>query len=85
MQGIPLGFQDFKEIREEDLYYVDKTHLVDKILGRRESEVLVLIRPRRFGKSLNLSMLDAYLNMEYSGNNWFEGLSISDIRLDDPE
>lgn len=85
MQDIPLGVQDFKEIRDGGFYYVDKTPLIDGVLGKKKSKVFLFTRPRRFGKSLNLSMLDAYLNMDYSGNGWFEGLSISDIRPDDPE
>ena len=85
MRSIPLGIQDFKEIRDGRFYYVDKTPLIDGVLGKKKSKVLLFTRPRRFGKSLNLSMLDAYLNIEYSGNDWFEGLSISDLRHDDPE
>lgn len=42
-------------------------------------------RPRRFGKSTNLSMIDAYLNMEHAGNTWFDSLSIDTLRPDDPE
>ena len=49
------------------------SRLIDGVLGKKKCKVLLFIRPRRFGKSLNLSMLDAYLNIEYSGNDWFEG------------
>lgn len=84
MREIPIGIQDFKKLRDLDLYFVDKSRLVDRIVGRGK-EVFLFTRPRRFGKSLNLSMLDAYLNREYAGNTWFDGLEISRIRPDDPE
>lgn len=47
--------------------------------------MFLFTRPRRFGKSTNLSMIDAYLNMEHAGNTWFDGLSIDTLRPDDPE
>ena len=85
MTQVPVGGQDFKVIRESDVgyYYVDKTPLIQNIMDR-PSESSLFTRPRRFGKSLNLSMLDAYLNFRYAGNCWFDGLAISDIRKNDP-
>ena len=47
--------------------------------------MFLFTRPRRFGKSTNLSMIDAYLNMEHAGNTWFDGLSIDTLHPDDPE
>lgn len=84
MKGIPIGVDDFKELREKAGYYVDKTPLIADILESNRTKVFHYIRPRRFGKSLNLSMLDAYLNMKYVGNTWFEGLTISEKRPNDP-
>ena len=84
MRSIPIGVQDFIKIRQLDLYYIDKTDLIDAILRDVGTEVFLYTRPRRFGKSLNLSMLDAYLNIEYAGNTWFDGLAISEKRPDDP-
>ena len=63
---------------------MDKSKLIDSILNSR-TEVFLFTRPRRFGKSTNLSMLDAYLNLRYAGNTWFDDLEISDIRKGDPE
>ena len=85
MTQVPVGGQDFKVIRESDVgyYYVDKTPLIQNIMDR-PGESSLFTRPRRFGKSLNLSMLDAYLNFRYAGNRWFDGLAISEIRKDDP-
>lgn len=85
MKGIPIGVQDFKAIRDADGYFVDKSALIDDILSRRLTGVFLFTRPRRFGKSVNLSMLDAYLNIRYKGNSWFDGLQISDMRPMDPE
>lgn len=85
MRQVPIGIQGFGKIRDLDLYFVDKTPLIDDILSRRGTEVFLFTRPRRFGKSTNLSMIDAYLNMEHAGNTWFDGLSIDTLRPDDPE
>lgn len=67
----------FKELREGNRYYVDKTMLLVDILGSNDRGVYLYTRPPRFGKSVNLSMLDAFFNIEYRGNDWFEGLEIS--------
>lgn len=85
MKGIPIGVQDFKAIRDADGYFVDKSALIDDILSRQLAGVFLFTRPRRFGKSVNLSMLDAYLNIRYKGNSWFDGLQISEMRPGDPE
>jgi len=77
MRGLPIGNDDFIEVRESDAYYVDKTRLISRILDSRVKTFL-FTRPRRFGKSLNISMLDAFLNMRYRGNGWFEGLQVDD-------
>ncbi len=84
MKEIPIGVQDFKKLRDEDFYFVDKSVLIDHILKKKTS-VFLFTRPRRFGKSLNLSMLDAYLSDKYPGNHWFDDLEISRIRPDDPD
>ena len=74
---IPIGVDDFKEIRDEGYYFVDKSELISDIL-REGAEVYNFTRPRRFGKSLNLSMLDAFFNLKYpKDNKWFDGLKVS--------
>ena len=85
MRAIPIGTQDFKEIRDKGMYYIDKTPLIDYIESEYATGAFQFIRPRRFGKSTNLSMIDAYFNLRYRDNSWFDGLMISDIRPDDPE
>ncbi|MBR2255107.1 MAG: AAA family ATPase, partial [Candidatus Methanomethylophilaceae archaeon] len=76
MRNVAIGIDDFKEIREKDLYYVDKTGLIEDIVARNGTKVFLLTRPRRFGKSLNLSMIDAFFNLRYKGNTWFESLHV---------
>lgn len=76
MKDLPIGNDDFKKIRRNNGYYVDKSDLIAGILDKRNTEIFLFTRPRRFGKSLNLSMLDAFFNIEYRGNTWFEGLRI---------
>ena len=78
---IMIGMDFFDRIREEGGYYVDKTALIDRLLERKG--VYLFTRPRRFGKTLNLTMIDAYFNVRYKGNTWFDGLRISELRPDD--
>ncbi len=84
-RDMPVGKENFKIIRDEGKYYIDKTSLIDDVLSHGNESASLFTRPRRFGKTLNLSMLDAYLNRDYVGNTWFDGLKISEIRPDDPE
>ena len=78
MKSLPVGVQDFIELRKTDKYYVDKSMLIGQILNKNDLGVYLYTRPRRFGKSLNLSMLDAFFNIEYKDNAWFDGLEISE-------
>ncbi len=78
MRQIDVGGQSFRSIREEGMCYVDKSMLISDILSSNKKGVFLFTRPRRFGKSLNLSMLDAFFNLEYKNNTWFDGLEISD-------
>jgi len=70
--GIP-----FARMREESVYFVDKSMLIADLLSMDGSGVYLFTRPRRFGKTTNLTMLDAFFNLEYKGNTWFDGLEIS--------
>ncbi len=67
----------FNDLREEGKYYVDKTLLIKDILYKNSLGVYLFTRPRRFGKTINLSMLDAFFNIKFKGNTWFDGLEIS--------
>ena len=77
-KALPIGRDDFKEVIEEDLYYVDKTSIIEELLSKKKY-VTLFPRPRRFGKSLFISMLDNFFNIEYKdiNKNLFEGLNIS--------
>jgi hypothetical protein len=80
LPGIAIGESDFKRIREHrDCLYVDKTGLISTMV-RDKSSVLLFTRPRRFGKTLNLSMLRYFFNCENAEENrqLFEGLSVFD-------
>ena len=59
MKRLPIGIEDFEKIRQEDYYYVDKTGMIGDII-RNGAEVTLFTRPRRFGKSLNMSMLEQF-------------------------
>lgn len=60
MQGLPIGIDDFAKVREENYYFVDKTLAIRDFLDNH-GEVLLLMRPRRFGKTLFLSMFYYFL------------------------
>ena len=65
MKALPYGISDFPRIRCEDYYYVDKSRFIEIL--ERQPPYLFLIRPRRFGKSLFLAMLEAYYSIDYAG------------------
>ena len=65
MKALPYGISDFPRIRCEDYYYVDKRRFIEIL--ERQPPYLFLIRPRRFGKSLFLAMLEAYYSIDYAG------------------
>ena len=78
MKKINTGGLSFAELRDEDRYYVDKTLLIKDVLDFDGRGVYLFTRPRRFGKTTNLSMLDAFFNMKYEGNTWFDDLAIAE-------
>ena len=62
LKKLPVGFENFQEIRKLDFYYVDKTKLVEQLL-ENWSKVNLFTRPRRFGKTLNMSMLKSFFEI----------------------
>ena len=77
LKKLPIGMDNFKDIIEKDYYYVDKTNIIEEILSTG-SYVSLFPRPRRFGKSLFISMIDQFFNIEYKDSNkLFNGLKIS--------
>lgn len=67
-----IGIQDYRKIIENNYYYVDKTRMISEFLDRR-AEVTLITRPRRFGKTLNMSMLAEFLDITKDSNAIFEG------------
>lgn len=72
---LPVGIDDFRKLRESDFYYVDKTKLIEQLL-QSWSEVTLFTRPRRFGKTLNMSMLKSFFEIG-TDKSLFAGLYIS--------
>ncbi len=56
---LPVGIEDFREIRQQGFYYIDKTKLIEQLLDNW-GKVNLFTRPRRFGKTLNMSMLRCF-------------------------
>ena len=75
MKMLPIGIEDFKEIRDKGYYYVDKTKLIEELL-ETGGEVSLFTRPRRFGKTLNMSMLRSFFEVG-TNPSLFDGLYIS--------
>lgn len=74
LKPLATGIEDYRELISGGNYYVDKTLLIQKLLDRR-SLVTLFARPRRFGKTLNLSMLDYFFNVDGSGKGLFDDCS----------
>lgn len=72
---LPVGIDDFRKLRESEFYYVDKTRLIEQLL-LNWSEVTLFTRPRRFGKTLNMSMLKSFFDIG-TDKALFDGLYIS--------
>lgn len=75
LKKLPIGIEDFEKIRQEDFYYVDKTRLIEQLLGQW-GEVNLFTRPRRFGKSLNMSMFQCFFEIGRD-KSLFDGLQIA--------
>lgn len=76
--NIPVGISDFREIRENGYYYIDKTFLIYELLKTPATKVTLITRPRRFGKTLGMSMLADFFDIRKEGSSLFEGLDISE-------
>ena len=82
IKDLPIGSSDFRDLILKGQYYVDKTEMIENLLKQR-NKVSLFPRPRRFGKSLFISMLDNFFNIEYKdiNNHLFDGLYISRSEL----
>ncbi len=73
---VAIGIQDFEKIREKNVFYIDKTDFI-KEWWENEDDVTLITRPRRFGKTLNMSMVEQFFSVDYANRgDLFEGLSI---------
>ena len=78
MKALPIGIEDFKEMIDKDYYFVDKSLLIRELLEKK-TKVCLITRPRRFGKTLNMSMIRRFFEKTDEDNSYlFEGLKISD-------
>ncbi len=74
---IPVGISDFAKIRKYHYYYVDKTGLIEDLLEKETAEVTLITRPRRFGKTMGMSMLANFFDIRRDSQAMFEGLEIA--------
>ena len=74
---IYIGAESFERIREDDYFYIDKTLLIKELLDNRGTVTLVT-RPRRFGKTLNISMLRSFFDINRDSKGLFDGLAIAE-------
>lgn len=75
--SIPVGVSDFEEIRRNGYYYVDKSGLIGELLGTTGTKVTLITRPRRFGKTLGMSMLESFFDIRKDNKALFEELEIA--------
>ena len=75
--NIPVGVSDFEEIRKNGYCYVDKSRLIGELLSRTGTKVTIITRPRRFGKTLGMSMLENFFDIRRDSRKLFEGLEIT--------
>jgi hypothetical protein len=76
MKKLPIGKSDFKSIIQDNFYYIDKTNFISEVIDN-SADVILLPRPRRFGKTLNLSMTKYFFDVEEDNETLFKGLNIS--------
>jgi len=76
MKKLPIGKSDFKSIIQDNFYYIDKTNFISEVIDN-SADVILLPRPRRFGKTLNLSMTKYFFDVEEDNKTLFKGLNIS--------
>ena len=75
--NIYIGGESFREIREQNCYYVDKTALLEEMLAVTPPKVSLITRPRRFGKTLTMTMLQEFFDIRKDSRQIFEGLDVS--------
>lgn len=79
--NMPIGRSGFEDIRENNYYYIDKTGLIQELIKTHRTQVTLITRPRRFGKTLAMSMLESFFDVQRNSRKWFEGLEISQNQI----
>ena len=75
---VGVGKSDFAALRESGDYYVDKTELIYELVNDMDNEVTLFTRPRRFGKTLMMSMMENFFSIRKNSGSIFEGLAITE-------
>lgn len=78
-KNLPIGNDDFRKLREKGSYYVDKSLIIKDFIEMKD-EVALIARPRRFGKTLNMTMLREFFDIETDSRDIFDGLAIMDTQ-----
>lgn len=78
-EALPIGLDDFEKIREKGYYYVDKTLMIKEFIEMQD-EVALIARPRRFGKTLNMTMLREFFDITKDSKAFFEDLAIMETQ-----
>lgn len=73
---LPIGYDDFSTIRTDHFYYIDKTNFIKELLDK-QFQINLITRPRRFGKSLTMSMMEDFFDISRDSKSDFDGLQIS--------
>lgn len=76
--NIPVGVSDFEQIRKNGYYYIDKSGMIAEILKTESTAVTLITRPRRFGKTLGMSMLARFFDIRKDSKELFKGLEIAE-------
>lgn len=76
-RSLPIGKDDFRKLRENDYYYVDKTLMIKDFIEMKD-EVTLIARPRRFGKTLNMTMIREFFDITVNSQKIFDGLAVMD-------
>ena len=76
--NVPVGVSDFEKIRKNGYYYIDKSRLIGELLSRTGTKATIITRPRRFGKTLGMSMLESFFDIRKDSRKLFEGLEIAE-------
>ena len=80
MLNLTTGIDDFREIKERNKYYVDKTMMISNFI-KYDDKVSLITRPRRFGKTLNVTMLRDFFDINQKSEDIFSGLAIMDTEF----